>query len=278
MSDNNNLVLHPEILRLTDENSLLREEVVHLLSEAHDLVHTVKPNLMAIYQTKVGIWELKQFKLQCQAARLKRKVELIQACLNQGRWPDLEAIEAQLEEEFRAWEHKIRMESQRLAAAEERLCHLLSSEDDFELKKLYYRLVKKLHPDLNTELTEEQRRLWLRVQDAYEAGDIDELKALTLLADKNPPTLSSVNSLERLTAEQQTLDKQIQRLLKEIETIESRPPLTMRSELFDDGWVQNRCETIQTTITELQQRCNGLNERIQTLLKEYPGEEHFGQN
>jgi len=278
MNDTQSLGLHPEILRLTDENSLLREEVVHLLTEAHDLVHTVKPNLMAIYQTKIGSWELKQFKLQCQAARLKRKAELIQACLNQGRWPDIEAIEAQLEEEFRAWKNKIRLESERLAAAEERLCHLLSSEDDLELKKLYYRLVKKLHPDLNPELTEEQRRLWLRVQDAYEAGDIDELKALTLLADKALPAASSANSLERLIVEQQTLDRQIQRLLKKIEAIESRPPLTMRSELFDDDWVQNRCETIQTTITDLQQRCGGLNEHIQNLLKEYPGEEHFSQN
>ena len=138
MNESNTISLHPKIQRLTEENSLLREEVVHLLTEAHDLVHTVKPNLLAIYQTKIGVWELKQFRAQCQAARLKRKVELIQACLNQGRWPDLAAIDTQLEEEFKAWENKIRLECERLAEAEERLQHLLSDEDDHQLKKLYF--------------------------------------------------------------------------------------------------------------------------------------------
>ncbi len=278
MNDTHNLSLHPEILRLRDENSLLREEVVHLLTEAHDLIHTIKPNLLALYQTKIGVWELKQFRLQCQAARLKRKVELIQACLNQGCWPDLAAIEAQLEEEFRAWENKLRLEAERIAAAEERLQHLLSPEDDHELKKLYYRLVKKLHPDLNPELTEDQRRLWLRVQDAYELGDLDELRALAVLADRSAPSVSSASSLERLTAEQCILEQQIQRMLKEIEAVESRPPLTMRSELVDDDWVRNRCETIQATMMELQKRCAGLTSHIENLLKEYPGEQSFGKN
>lgn len=273
-----NLDLHPEILRLTEENSLLREEVVHLLTEAHDLIDTVKPNLLALYQTKIGVWELKQFKLQCDAARLKRKVELIQACLNQGHWPDLPAIELQLEEEFRAWEHKLRLEADRIAAAEERLMHLLSPEDDHKLKKLYYGLVKKLHPDLNPDLTEHQRRLWLRVQSAYESGDLDELRALTLLVTRTVLPVSTASSLERLTNEQRTLEERIQRLLKEIEAIENRPPLTMRSELSDDDWVCSRCETTQAAITELQQRCATLTSHIQTLLKEYPGEQHFGQN
>jgi len=278
MNETNTISLHPEIQRLTEENSLLREEVVHLLTEAHDLVHTIKPNMMAIYQTKIGIWELKQFRAQCQAARLKRKVELIQACLNQGRWPDLAAIDAQLEEEFKAWENKIRLESERIAAAEARLQHLLSDEDDHELKKLYYGLVKKLHPDLNPELTEDQKRLWLRVQEAYELGDLAELRALAVLADRTVLPFSTASSLERLTKEQNTLEQHIQRLLKEIEKIESQPPLSMRSDLLNGDWVRNRCEEIQTTIIELQKRCAGLTSHIENLLKEYPGEKRSGQN
>jgi hypothetical protein len=273
-----NFDLHPEILRLRDENSLLLEEVIHLLTEAHDLVHTVRPNLLAIYQTRIGLWELKQFKLQCQAARLKRKAELIQACLNQGLWPDLETIEAQLEGEFRAWERKLQVESERIASAEERLRHLLPPEDDREIKKLYYLIVKKLHPDLNPALTEDQERLWQRAQEAYEAGDLDEVRALSLLVNKTVPQMSTVSSLERLTREQRTLETQIQRLMKEIETIESRPPLTMKSELLDDAWVRGRCETIQKVSAELQQRCASLASHIQNLLKEYPGEQLFGQN
>lgn len=48
--------------------------------------------------------------------------------------------------------------------------------------------------------------------------------------------------------------------------------------LVDDDWVGNRCETIQATMTELQERCAGLASHIEKLLEKYPGEEHFGKN
>lgn len=278
MTDTPCVEIHPEVVRLRDENALLREELVHLLTESHDLVHTIKPNLLALYQAKIGVWELQQFRLQCQAARLKRKAELIQASLNKGCWPDLTAIEAQLGEEFQAWERKLQAEAERLKAAEERLKHLLSPADDRELKTLYYRLAKKLHPDLNPNLTDEHKRLWRRVQAAYDAGDLDELRALALLVDRTPLPVSDVSSLQRLTEEQHTLELQIRRLMEEIDRIENHPPLTMRHDLASEGWVRTRSEAIQTAITKIQQRCDCLAIHIQSLLKEGPNEQLFSQN
>ena len=54
--------LHPDIQRLSEANAELRAELAALLTEAHDLVHTVRPNLLAIYQTKLGAWELEKLK------------------------------------------------------------------------------------------------------------------------------------------------------------------------------------------------------------------------
>lgn len=272
------MTLHPEVVRLCGENELLYEEVVHLLTESHDLVHTVKPNLLALYLTKIGSWELKQFHLQCRAARLKRKAEMIQASLNQGKWPDLVVIEAQLDAEFSAWEHKLQMESERITEAEERLRHLLSPQENRELKTLYYRLAKKLHPDLNPGLTEEHKLLWRRAQAAYESGNLEELRALTILVDRAPLPASPASSLQRLEEERHRLEGQIRRLLEEIEQIEGRHPLTLRSKLADDAWVQTRLESIQAAIAEIEERCASLMTHIQTLLKEYPGEQLFGNN
>ena len=94
------LSLHPDIQRLTEENDLLREELTRLLAEADDLVTITKPHLLAQYQSKVGVWELKRLKSQCEAARLKRQIELVQAALNRGGKPDVVGIERQLEKEF----------------------------------------------------------------------------------------------------------------------------------------------------------------------------------
>ena len=47
---------------------------------------------------------------------------------------------------------------ERIQAAESRMQHLLPPAEDRELKTLYYALVKRLHPDVNPNLTEDQKR------------------------------------------------------------------------------------------------------------------------
>lgn len=278
MNEPQTLGPHPAVARLQEQNALLREELVHLLTEAHDLVHTVKPNLLALYQTRIGVWELKQFWTQCQAARLRRRLEMIQGALNRGQWPDLQAIDALLEAEFEAWTTKLRLEGQRIAAAECRLRHLLTDEQDHDLKKLYYGLVKKLHPDLNPALTEDQKRFWLRVQDAYEAADLEELRALLILADRSPVPATQANSLDRLTTEQQTLDHQIQRLLQEIESMQHSPPLTLRAQLTDPIWVAQRCGEIRVEIDRFEKRCAALQAQITLLTGGDSDDQRPGQN
>jgi cell division protein FtsB len=203
---------------------------------------------------------------------------MIQSALNRGQWPDLEGIDALLDAEFEAWTNKLHLEGQRIADAELRLRHLVSDEQDYELKKLYYGLVKKLHPDLNPVLTEDQKRLWLRVQAAYESSDLEELRALSILADRSPLPASQANSLERLTAEQRTLDQQIRRLLQEIEVLENRPPLTWRNQLTDPDWVAGRCWEIRAEIDRLEKRCAALQAQVTLLMGGNSDGERPGQN
>lgn len=49
-------------------------------------------------------------------------------------------------------------------------------EQDF--RTLYRKLCRALHPDVAGEVTPERQRLWLEVQDAYEARDFERLEAL----------------------------------------------------------------------------------------------------
>ena len=235
MNDDQTLVLHPEIQQLAEENELLREEFALLLTEAEHLINTVKPNLLALYQTKIGAWELRQLQAQFKVARLRRQIELAQAYINRGEKPDLIAIECQVESEFQEWIAKLEATARRIQEAEERLKHLLSPEDDRELKKLYYVIVKRLHPDVNPNVTADQRRLWLRAQSAYEHGDLPELRALALLVEKNAPC-PPAKSLADLRRDQQILEKQITVTLETVERIESQPPFTLREQLNDEAW------------------------------------------
>ncbi len=272
------LSIHPEVRRLTDENDLLREELTALLSDVHELVDIVKPNLLAIYQKKIGVWELQLLQAQCEAKRAKRRLELAQASLNHGTPPDWNAIDGQIELEFLQWQTRIAEAVEKLKAAETRLQNLLPPEQDRELKKLYYALVKLLHPDVNPDLSDDQRRLWLRVQDAYDARDMQELKALLLLAEKGANVPPPPASLDVLRKEQETLSKQITATLERIEHIESQPPFTLRNDLENEAWVASRRDELEKQTAEWQKQRDALSAHLQTLTKGTGDGKIFGNN
>jgi len=277
MNDDLTLVLHPEIQQLAEENELLREEFALLLTEVEHLINTVKPNLLALYQTKIGVWELRLLQAQFMVARLRRQIELAQAYINRGEKPDLIAIECQVEQEFQEWIKKLEATARRIQEAEERLKHLLSPEDDRELKKLYYAIVKRLHPDVNPNVTDDQRRLWLRAQSAYEHGDLPELRALALLVEKNAPSPPS-KSLDDLRRDQQILEKQINTTLESVERIESQPPFTLHQQLNDENWLVARRQDIDAQIVNLRRQSDALKTHWEKLLGDTGYGTSFSQN
>ena len=277
MIENQTLVLHPEIQRLIEENDLLREEFASLLTEAEHLLHTVKPNLLALYQTKIGAWELRLLQAQFKVARLRRQIELAQAYLNRGERPDLAAIECAIETEFQAWITKLEDAARRLQDAEKRLKQLLSPEDDREIKKLYYAIVKRLHPDVNPNVTADQRRLWLRAQAAYEHGDLPELRALALLVERNAP-VPPAKSLDNLRRDQKILEEQIAAALATLERIESQPPFTLQPQLEDEPWLSTRRKEIDEQTATLRQQGEALKNHWEKLLGDTGYGTSFSQN
>ena len=277
MIENQTLVLHPEIQRIIEENDLLREEFASLLTEAEHLIHTVKPNLLALYQTKIGEWELRLLQAQFKVARLRRQIELAQAYINRGEQPDLAVIECTIETEFLAWINRLEEAARRLQDAETRLKNLLSPEDDRELKKLYYAIVKRLHPDVNPNLTADQRRLWLRAQAAYEHGDLPELRALALLVERNAP-IPPAKSLENLRRDQKILEEQITTALATVERIESRPPFTLEHQLDDESWLVTRRKQIDEQTVTLRQQGDALKSHWDKLLGDTGYGTAFSQN
>ncbi len=253
-----------EVQSLSRECGILRDEVARLLAEAYDLVHVVKPNLFAFYQTKLGAWELKRLRLQCDVGRLKRKISLIQERINRAETVHRLELEGQLDLEFLDWQTRVAEAVAELDSAKSRLANPIGEEEAQELRNTYRALVKRLHPDLHEDLTDQERQLWHRVQEAYDHSDLNELRALALI-QPGSTRADAPNTIEQLVAERDALKSHVVRLLAQLAAIESQAPFTMRKQLADNEWIEQmrgsideECVLLEAQRAELETHATGM--------------------
>jgi len=246
------LVISPKITVLLEQCAILQEEVASLLAEREDLVKTVGPNVFAQYASIIGVKEHEVLSLDVEVRRLKSTIQKIQAIENHDKKPNLEQIEAVVEDELREWQEKVEKMVSKIQECQTRLENLMDSESAGELQALYRMLVKALHPDVNPKLHDPHKLLWDRVQKAYSAANLHELRALVLFLDDIPEGLESISQLDELLKRRDTLKQQIQKLIQQISEIEGRPPLSLRKRLDDGEWIESKIAESDQRVEALQ--------------------------
>lgn len=265
------LALHPAHAVLAAEVAALREELAGLLAEVDELVEFVRPNLLALYQVRLGPAELELLAARYELARVKRAIDLAQTSLNAGKKPDPARIEATLAREAAEWVERLEAAAKTLKDAQQYLKGLLSKEDTAELRKLYLALVKKLHPDLHPVLTDEEKKLWHKVQEANRLNDISGMRALVVLVEgKVAP--KETPAMDALAHEKEVLAKHVETQRKKIAAIRSEPPFTMKRELDDEAWVKGRCEALAAAAEDLRQQAKALTPHLTLLMADGDGD------
>jgi hypothetical protein len=268
---------HLEVQRLLEENALLREKTSAGLARLHELQFMIKPYLLALYQSQLGPWELELLQAQCELARIRRMVELVQASINRGEPFHLRQIQGTVELELLAWRHRIEERARRIEAAQFRLGHSLSPEEAAELKKLYRQLVKRLHPDVHPGASPAEQALWLQVIAAYEAADLPKLRALDVLTERElPPQVPQ--TIEALTAVREHLRSCLTSLLEQLAKVETERPFSMRAHWEDDAWVSQQRAEITGQIAAAKAHLIHLEKHLKQLQSLHGSEEISGQN
>ncbi|NLV38710.1 MAG: hypothetical protein GXY66_05825 [Bacteroidales bacterium] len=57
----------------------------------------------------------------------------------------------------------------------------MTSENSKKLRELYYFIVKRLHPDINADLSDNMKDLFIQAQAAYDLGELEILQQIALL-------------------------------------------------------------------------------------------------
>ncbi len=108
-------------------------------------------NIESQYILKFGALEYKVYSLECDYLKLKRKLELIIARHNRQEKILMPEIDSILDAEFQEYKEKL---DEKMGQINEALKWKdgspLSDEEAKELKSLYRKIVKKLHPNINT--------------------------------------------------------------------------------------------------------------------------------
>lgn len=240
------IIEFPDIKKLKEKIRSLRRELEDLYPEKEHLVGVICENIHRDYTLVFGSLEYKLYEAYCEYLRLRRKRDLIQAKVNRGEEPDMEAIESRLDEEFCDYKRRLEEQMEEInEAIEKSKLKLLPEEEQKELKTLYKAIVKRLHPDLNPSITEGEKELFYNATESYKLGDLITLRIIYDLTVKGEEEELSLPN-DSLAKEAERLEKTVGTIREEIERIKSNPPYTLKIYLEDERKKAVRLYTLRS--------------------------------
>ena len=229
------IIEFPDIKRKKEELARLKKDLEDLLLERDNLLYITCENIKTNYMLIFGSLEYKLYQAYCQYLRLRRKKDLIQAKKNRQEKVKIEVIEDQLDKEFQDYKEKLDEKMDQINQALKRSKEdYLSEKETIRIKKLYKAIVKRLHPDLNPDLTEGERELFFHATEAYQDGDLARIEIIFSIVDSGESKDELTSSNADLEEEIQRMEGLVKKIQGEIGSIKENPPYSWKVYLEDE--------------------------------------------
>ena len=267
MSD---IIIFPEYEETKTAVEKLRTELSMLMLEYDELRFVECKNIEMAYMLELGSYEYKAFEAQCAFLRLRRKVEMLQAKKNRQEPIVLSMIEEALDKEFEEFQEKLNEQLGKMNDAIDRSKgEFLSEEDTKELKKLYRRIIKALHPDLHPDETTEQINLFEKAVEAYETGDLGTLRIIDVMVSDPAIPAEHEDALTELTRERQRLSALVESVKTKITEIKSQYPYNVKSIVNDKEKIKERRDELLEITSQYEAGIEIYKARINEMLEGY---------
>lgn len=233
----------------------LQSELTQLLFERDELeLHTCR-QIEALYLSKIGILECKVYEFTNELLRLRRKLEIIRAKKIREEDIHLDEIEARLDEEYQEFIERLSALRESVDWAARRIgAETLSAEETREFKSRYYKIVKKLHPDLNPNITASAGKLLEQAISAFARTDVTTLKMIEAAIMEIASEETAPRAYDGLLRERGRLSAARNRLLREIEQIKASFPYNQLHFLNDEAKVAKKEAELHSTLELLKEQ------------------------
>ena len=206
-----------------------------------------------------------QKKIEC--IRKKKMIAYCQRCLNQGKDINSMDLNRFIQDEMESYEEELKLMTENAKAAAK--AKELSAEQILMIKDIYYRLARRIHPDMHPELAADAKLqdYWNQIGIAYQNNQLSELEDLEVMITAYLENKDS-GSGEIVIVD---VENKIKRIEQEIERIINTKPYTYRFLLEDEGKRQEQKEALQNEIQEYTRYSHELDD----VLKSFPIKEMF---
>lgn len=267
-TSSDNIIIFPDFEKLKNEVETLRVKVSMLLLERDELQFVICKNIEMEYMMELGGLEYKAYEAQCTVLRLKRKIELIQAKRNRQEKILLYVIEEMLDDEFAEYQRHLNEQISKMNdALERRKAKKLSDEENREIKKLYRKVVKVLHPDINPDASEAQIRLFDNAVSAYKNGDLNALRIIHGMVGNDTVPEQHENVMTQLAKEQKRLQDVMKSIQEEIDEIKSDYPYTMKELLEDEEKRKQQKQELESILAQYNELISIYEAKIKEMLR-----------
>ncbi|MCF0141580.1 MAG: hypothetical protein HUJ78_06195 [Mogibacterium sp.] len=219
-------------------------------------------SILISYTKEFGELTALIFEKKIECIRLKKTIAYCQAAINRGELVDIGAVNDRLEIEMTVYRAQLDdMLKQNQKARDSKSVSIIDIE---HAKRIYRRLARKLHPDINpqTATTPELSDIWNRVVIAYKMLDPKEMTELEVLANK----IIEQFGLETIEVEIPDIEERIVLLEEEIHNLITTEPYTYTDILEDPEKTGAHREKLQNDLNETEQYCSSLEKTLHELL------------
>ncbi|MBQ9387187.1 MAG: DnaJ domain-containing protein [Lachnospiraceae bacterium] len=188
------------------------------------------------YARVFGELIIEVFNAKIEAIRLKKTIDFCQTFFNRGENVDQAALQDYIQKELEQYRWRLDellSEYKNASGAE-----MASEADMIKIKKIYRRLAKQIHPDMNPSVAEneELKELWQRLVIAYNCNNLKEMEEIEVLV---AAVLDRMGMGGGDTAVS-NIEEKIAALEEEIETIKNTDPYQYKKLLEDEAAVESK--------------------------------------